>query len=84
MDQQIDYIYYTATTTILSPDYAITGYQVTQSQYNIPFFDFLLVFLVLVFTVMAVKLTDYFCYPRNTVLKIKNYLRVSKKNNDNF
>lgn len=75
----IDIIYYTATTTNLSPDGAMTGYNVTESQYFVPFLDFLLVFLVLIFSTIAILVVDYFCYPRPQVIKLKNNIKITKK-----
>lgn len=75
----IDQVYYVATTTQLSPDSAITGYEITESTYTLPFLDFLLVFLVLVFSIIAILVTDYFCYSKDTVIKLKNSIRVLKK-----
>lgn len=69
----IDYIYYIATSTDQF------GTVVTQATYFIPFFDFLLVFLVLFLSIISVLTFDYFCYPRPRVIKIKNNLRISRQ-----
>ena len=70
----IDYVYYTATTTDV-----LGGVTVTQAQYFIPFLDFFMIFLVLIFTIICVLLVDYFCYPKRYLIKIKNYLKISKR-----
>jgi Na+/H+-dicarboxylate symporter len=79
MDQPIDFIYYSATTTD-----ALGAQSFVQAQYYIPFFDFLLVFIVFVLTIMIVKLVDDFCYPKKKIIKIKNYLRIAKSIKKNF
>jgi antibiotic biosynthesis monooxygenase (ABM) superfamily enzyme len=71
----IDFIYYSATTTD-----SVGAQTFTQAQYFIPFFDFLLIFLVLIFSVVAVYLTDYFIHPQKTLIKLINKIRISKKN----
>jgi len=43
-----------------------------------------MVFLVLVFTIICVLLVDYFCYPKKYLIKIKNYLRISKRIKNNL
>lgn len=72
----IDIIYTTATTTD-----QLGAVSVTQTSQFVPFFDFLAVFLVLFLSIASILVTDYFCYPRPRVIKLKNYLRVSKKVN---
>lgn len=71
----IDLIYYTATSTDLT-----TGSStVINAQYYAPFLDFLLVFLVFSFTILSVWFTNWLMYPRKSVVRIKNTLKVLKK-----
>lgn len=71
----IDYIYYVATTT---DEFGVIQ-SVTQSSYFIPFFDFLMVFLVLILSIVSVLTFDYLCYRKNSIIKLKNILKITKK-----
>lgn len=67
----IDYIYYTATSTDTT-----TGYvTVINSQYYVPFLDFLLILFVLSFTIYAVGFAKSLMYPD----RLKFYPRVFTK-----
>jgi hypothetical protein len=69
-----DKIYYNATTTDAS------GTQIIyQGEYFVPFLDFFLVFCVLIFTIAAVWYAHYIMYPRESVIRIKNYIKISSK-----
>jgi Na+/phosphate symporter len=70
----IDIIYYSATSTDILGDETVI-----QAQYFVPFFDFLLVFLVFSFTVLIIWFTHFLLYPRKQVFKIKNYLSVKRR-----
>jgi hypothetical protein len=77
----IDYI--TATTTQICvnevEDHYCMAWQTT-TQTFVPFFDFLMIFLVLCFTILAVWYTQYTMYPRKLGVNIKNNLKIPKKN----
>lgn len=70
----IDYIYYSATTT--DSVGLVTGN--TTSSYFVPFLDFLMVFLVLLLSIISVVVFDYFCYHKRYNIKVKNNIKVSR------
>ena len=54
---KIDQIYYTATTTQLSPDGAMTGYTVTTANYSVPALNFACIVTIFIVAFLLFKLT---------------------------
>lgn len=71
----IDYIYYNSTSTNQDTGEVI----LTESQYFIPFFDYILVLSVLCFNILVVLVGFYLLYPRKQKIKVVNKLTVKKR-----
>lgn len=71
----IDYIYYTATSTN-----EIGEVVNIEATYFIPFFDFFMVFCVLVFTILSVWFVNYLIFIKKDIIKVRANLNITKKN----
>ena len=73
--EMIDYIYYTATSTN-----EIGEVVNIEATYFIPFFDFFMVFCVLVFTILSVWFVNYLIFIKKDIIKVRANLNITKKN----
>jgi Na+/H+ antiporter NhaC len=71
----IDYIYYSATTTDASGTDIIT-----QAQYFIPFFDFLMLAIVFAFTILFLWFFKDALFPKKNIFVKYKYIIKKKKN----